>query len=339
MSDMPLLELQELEVTFAGSRRRPPLRAVADVNFEVPSGRTVALVGESGSGKSTIGNAILGMVRPSSGKVYFRGELLVDEHFVDRERISRHVQVVFQDPYGSLNPSRTIGQTMVEPLIVKSRGFDGDRGRAVVEALEQVGLPASAADRYPSEFSGGQRQRIAIARAMITSPELVICDEPVSSLDLSVQAQILNLLAEQQRARQLSYLFISHDLAVVRRVADDIVILYRGRVVERGVASEVIKRPHHPYTVSLLSAAPVPDPALQRARREARRVFTARSASTESASAGCPFATRCPLALELCVRERPELLPTVTGTLAACHRASEVGDGQLNEVASLASEV
>jgi oligopeptide/dipeptide ABC transporter ATP-binding protein len=338
MSDIPLLELQGLEVTFGGTRRRPPLRAVADVNFEVPAGRTVALVGESGSGKSTIGNAILGMVRPSSGQIRFGGELLVDEHTVDRERISRDIQVVFQDPYGSLNPSRTIGQTMVEPLLVKSRGFGGDRGQAVREALEQVGLPATTADRYPSEFSGGQRQRIAIARAMITGPELVICDEPVSSLDLSVQAQILNLLAEQQRSRQLSYLFISHDLAVVRRVADDIVILYRGRVVERGAASEVIKRPHHPYTVSLLSAAPVPNPALQRARREARRVFTVRTASTEAASEGCPFATRCPLVLDVCLRERPELAPTANGTQAACHRAAEVGAGELNEVASLSSE-
>jgi len=326
----PLLSIHELTVNFLGSRRsRASVLAVDCVSFEIPRGTTVALVGESGSGKSTIGHAILGLVRASSGSVDFRGERIIDANKIARGRISSRIQVVFQDPYGSLNPSRTIGQTMVEPLLVKSRRFTGNRERAVADALKSVGLSADVANRYPSQFSGGQRQRIAIARAMITGPDLVICDEPVSSLDLSVQAQILNLLSEQQQQHQLSYLFISHDLAVVRRFADSVIILYRGRVVESGTIAEVSSVPHHPYTAALLSAAPVPNPAMQRLRREARRSRSSKSLDMVGESLGCQYAPRCPLALDLCRSQKPELRLTPTGTLAACHRLEEVGNGAL----------
>jgi oligopeptide/dipeptide ABC transporter ATP-binding protein len=321
----PLLSIKELSVSFDARRRsRAATLAVDDVSFDIAAGSTVALVGESGSGKSTIGNAVLGLVRASSGRVEFRGETIVDSSHFEREKISRHIQIVFQDPYGSLNPSRTIGQTMVEPLLVKGRRFEGDRESAVVAVLEQVGLTADVARRYPSQFSGGQRQRIAIARAMITNPDLVICDEPVSSLDLSVQAQILNLLAEQQRERNLSYLFISHDLAVVRRVADTIVILYRGRVVEFGTSTEVTETPRHPYTIALLNAAPVPDPVEQSIRRNARRLLSAKVSGVSIPDRGCSFVPRCPYAIELCREEAPRLRLTSDGSMASCHRVEEI---------------
>lgn len=329
-NDQPgLLESHGLSVTFGKTtRKRGSVHAVDNVSFAIGVGRTVALVGESGSGKSTIGNAILGLVRASMGSVDFRGERIVDGHTVNRRRISEHIQVVFQDPYGSLNPSRTIGQTMIEPLLVRGRRFEGDKHRAVADTLRRVGMEPSAANRYPAEFSGGQRQRIAIARALITSPALIICDEPVSSLDLSVQAQILNLLSEQQRVTNLSYLFISHDLAVVQRVADDIVILYRGRIVERGDGT-LVSRPHHPYTVALLNASPIPDPTAQRRRRAIRSTFTLQSTASAVPVIGCPYAPRCPLATHICRTETPELRPTSTGSVAACHRADEVGAGAL----------
>jgi peptide/nickel transport system ATP-binding protein len=326
----PLLSIKQLSVSFDARRRsRSATLAVDDVSFDIAAGSTVALVGESGSGKSTIGNAVLGLVRASSGSVAFRGETIVEPGRIEREKISSHIQIVFQDPYGSLNPSRTIGQTMVEPLLVRSRHFDGDREAAVVAALEQVGLSADVARRYPSQFSGGQRQRIAIARAMITSPDLVICDEPVSSLDLSVQAQILNLLSEQQRERHLSYLFISHDLAVVRRVADTIVILYRGRVVEFGNSADVTAGPRHPYTIALLSAAPVPDPVAQSIRRDARRLLASKTSDVSIPTQGCSFAPRCPYAIERCRVERPELRPTPSGSVVACHRFEEIDASSL----------
>jgi peptide/nickel transport system ATP-binding protein len=267
----------------------------------------------------------LGLVHASSGFAEYRGERIVDATTVNRERISQNIQVIFQDPFGSLNPSRTIRQTMVEPLLVRNRHFNGDKNAEVDGALESVGLSPAAADRYPTQFSGGQRQRIAIARAMITKPELVICDEPVSSLDLSVQAQILNLLAEQQRLRKLSYLFISHDLAVVRRFAESVIVLYRGRVVESGLIAPVTATPHHPYTVALLGAAPVPNPKLQRARRERRRLLMVNATDGDEAPNGCSFAARCPMAIERCVHERPELRLTPVGTQSACHRFEEIG--------------
>jgi len=322
----PLLSVHDLSVTFSGGRsRRRQVRAVDDVSFDIPMARTVALVGESGSGKSSIGNAVLGLARASSGFVEFHGERIIDATTVMRDQITQRIQVIFQDPFGSLNPSRTIGQTMVEPLLVRRHHFEGDRAATVDAALTNVGLSPDVATRYPSQFSGGQRQRIAIARAMITRPELVICDEPVSSLDLSVQAQILNLLAEQQQRFQLSYLFISHDLAVVRRFADSVLVLYRGRIVERGPITPVTTTPRHPYTVALLNAAPVPDPDLQRIRRERRRQLSLKVSDGDAHTRGCSFAPRCPMAIARCIEERPELRVTPEGTESACHRLDDVG--------------
>jgi len=267
-----LLEVRDISVAYRRGHRR--IMGVDGVSLDVAAGETVGLVGESGSGKSTIARAILGLTRVERGAVRFAGEDVTHLGFRARRALYRRMQVVFQDPYGSLNPVRTVGQTLAEPL----QAF-GVRDRAAVRArvhamLDRTGLPETAAERYPREFSGGQRQRIAIARALMLAPELVICDEAVSALDLSVQAQILNLLRELQATSGLSYLFISHDLDVVRHLCDRVVVLRHGRVVESGATADVTAAPADPYTRSLLDAAPLPDPRLQRQRRAAVRAET-----------------------------------------------------------------
>ncbi|HEY0449193.1 ATP-binding cassette domain-containing protein [Actinophytocola sp.] len=270
----PLLRVEGLAVRYhRGHRRLPP--AVSDVDIAVGEGETVALVGESGSGKSTVGNAVLGLVPPAEGRIVFAGEDVTHAPASRRRALTKDIQAIFQDPYGSLNPVRTIGQTLVEPLRAH-RGRARDERARVAEALARVGLPADAADRYPGQFSGGQRQRVAIARALIVGPRLVVCDEPTSSLDLSIQAQVLNLLLDLQRAEGLGYLFITHDLAVVRHIAHRVVVLYRGRVVESGPTSQVCDHPQQPYTQALLAAVPDPDPVEQRARRRAYRGVSVR---------------------------------------------------------------
>jgi ABC-type oligopeptide transport system ATPase subunit len=265
-----LLEIQDLTVEYRRSRRASVVRALDDVSLHIEPGETLGLVGESGSGKSTLGNVVLGLVAPSQGTVRFEGRDITRVGTRERRRLSRSIQVIFQDPYSSLNPARTIGQTLAEPLMAHTKLPRPEVARRVAEILGRVGLPGDAASRYPAHFSGGQRQRIAIARALMASPRLVICDEAVSALDLSVQAQVLNLLRALQAELSLSYLFISHDLAVVRHVSHRIAVLYQGRIVEVGSAEQVSKSPSHPYTRALLSAAPVPDPDAQRARRVAR---------------------------------------------------------------------
>ena len=314
------LDVRDLSVEFRQGRRRPPLRAVDGVSLEIGAGETLGLVGESGSGKSTIGRAILGLTPVASGSVSFDGQDITRAGPRRRRALSSRMQVVFQDPYSSLNPTRTIGQTLAEPLLVH-RDLDRTQTGAQVRAmLDRVGLPADTADRYPGQFSGGQRQRIAIARALMLSPELVICDEPVSALDLSIQAQVMNLLDELQRELHLSYLFIAHDLAVVRHLSHRIVVLYRGQVMESGPAAQVYTRPAHPYTRALLAAAPVPDPVQQHARRTARTATTLAPPNP----AGCPFAHRCPHAVPLCRTERPALRPAAAGATVACHRYEEL---------------
>jgi peptide/nickel transport system ATP-binding protein len=264
----PLLDVADLRVAYRQGRR-PPVQALAGVSLTIAPGETLGLVGESGSGKSTLGNAILGLVSIASGTIAFDGEDITVAGRRRRRELSRHLQVVFQDPYGSLNPSRTIAQTLAEPLLVHQQLSRSETRVRVTEMLERVGLAADTADRYPREFSGGQRQRIAIARSLMLSPRLVICDEPVSALDLSVQAQILNLLADLQRELGVAYLFISHDLAVVRHLSRRIAVIHRGRIVEMGPTADVYEQPRDPYTRALLAAAPVPDPDAQRARRAA----------------------------------------------------------------------
>ena len=265
MSTVPLLEAEHLMVRYRSRRRREVL-AVDDVGFEVRAGQTVALVGESGSGKTSIGKAILGLVTPDSGAIRFEGRNIVGRNLRMRRELASELQVIFQDPYSSLNPARTVGSSLVEPLLVRGtvgRGEAADRARS---ALARVGLPGDTMSRFPSAFSGGQRQRIAIARALVMRPKLIICDEPVSALDLSVQAQVLNLLGELQARDGISYLLISHDLSIVRYMAHYVLVLRQGRIVERGPGAQLWHAPEHPYTQALIAAVPEPDPAKRHAR-------------------------------------------------------------------------
>lgn len=319
----PLLDVRGLTVEFNVGRRRPALRAVDDVDLTVAPGETVGLVGESGSGKTSIGRAILGLTPITNGAISFEGADITHAGNRERRKLSADLQVIFQDPYSSLNPTRTIGQTLSETVLVhglRERHHVSDHVRSM---LQRVGLEAEAATRFPGQFSGGQRQRIAIARALMVRPRLVICDEPVSALDLSVQAQVLNLLCELQDELALSYLFIAHDLAVVRHVSRRIVVLYRGRVMEQGDAAQVYKCPAHPYTRTLLEAAPAPDPDIQRRRRSVRGVRKV-DVAHQLNSAGCPFVARCPHAVDLCYSRRPQLDRTPEGSRVACHRWREL---------------
>lgn len=266
----PLLEIDRLVVEYRSGRKR--FRAVEDVTFQIGRGETVGLVGESGSGKTTIGRAVLGLAPITEGAVRFAGEPLSRASRAERRTLGRRLQAVFQDPFGSMNPSKTIGYTLAEPVLLHE-GVTRQQARdRVVAMLERVGMRADAAQRYPAQFSGGQRQRIAIARALMSSPDLVICDEPVSALDLSIQAEVVNLLRDLQESLGVSYLFISHDLTIVRHLSDRLVVLQRGKVVEAGDTDRVYEHPQHPYTRGLLAAAPVPDPTIQRARRAARAI-------------------------------------------------------------------
>lgn len=320
MTSPPLLDIEDLTVEFRQSRRTPPLRAVDHVSLSIAPGETVGLVGESGSGKSTIGRAVLGLNHVNSGRIHFEGRDITHASARTRRELSARLQVVFQDPYSSLNPARTIGSTLAEPLLVHGGTDERSTEERVAAMLERVGMPTDTADRYPGQFSGGQRQRIAIARALMPEPRLVICDEPVSALDLSIQAQVMNLLADLQRDLGLSYLFIAHDLPVVRHLSHRIVVLYRGQVMESGPAETLYAHPVHPYTRALLAAVPQPDPRAQRARATHR---TAAATPSPPSLTGCAFAHRCAHAIDLCRTERPPLLPLPGGRAAACHRSAE----------------
>ncbi|HEY1479532.1 MAG TPA: ABC transporter ATP-binding protein [Gaiellales bacterium] len=324
---VPLLDVRSLTVERRTGWRRPVVRAVDDVSIQVHAGETVGVVGESGAGKTTIGATVLGLVRPSAGEVRFAGEDITSADGGRRRALSAEMQMIFQDPYSSLNPARTIGQTLAEPLLVHRRLGRGELADSIGAMLTRVGLTPAAADRYPAQFSGGQRQRVAIARALMIAPRLVICDEPVSALDLSVQAQVLNLLRELQAELSQTYLFISHDLAVVRHVSHRIVVLYHGAVMESGPAQLVYGSPGHPYTQALLAAAPAPDPALQGVRRAARVRRAAGGSEARWNGVGCRFAPRCPLALDVCRETAPALEPGPAGTLVACHRRDEAVAG------------
>lgn len=321
MSD-PLLDVRGLRVEFDAGRNAPTLRAVDGVDLTVSPRETVGLVGESGSGKTTIGRAILGLTPITGGAVSFGGTDITYASTRQRRRLSAELQVVFQDPYSSLNPTRSIGDTLAESLRAHGRKTRADTIDQVHSMLAQVGLPAQAADRYPAQFSGGQRQRIAIARALMVEPKLVVCDEPVSALDLSVQAQVLNLLRELQDELGMGYLFIAHDLAVVRHLSHRIVVLYRGQVMEQGDAETMHTRPKHPYTQTLLDAVLLPDPGAQRQRRLSRRRLAA--STGQAARDGCPFAPRCQFATSVCGTKQPRLEPATDGTLVACHHWREL---------------
>ncbi len=318
----PLLRVIDLVKHYVAgglfARRSAPVRAVDGVSLEVARGETLGLVGESGCGKSTVGRTILRLQEPTAGKVFFEG---ADVFALGREelrRLRRRMQVIFQDPYGSLNPRMRIGDAVAEGIEIHQLATGGEVRRRVAALLEEVGLDPGYARRYPHEFSGGQRQRIGIARSLAVEPAFIVCDEPVSALDVSVQAQVLNLLADLQQRRGLSYLFIAHDLAVVRQIAQRVAVMYLGRIVEEGSTEALLSRPSHPYTVALLSAAPEPDP--ESVKR--RIVLSGDLPSPTAPPSGCPFHTRCfhPGKDSRCVTEVPRLRP-VGGTRAACHYA------------------
>jgi peptide/nickel transport system ATP-binding protein len=269
-SETPLLEVRDLVVRY-GKKGAP---AVEDVSFTIARGETLGLVGESGSGKTTIGRAVLGLQRVTSGQILFEGRDITRASVAERRALQGDLRAVFQDPFSSLNPRRPIGDALTEPLRVAGVGRT-ERDRRASEVLAAVGLPAGSADRYPRQFSGGQRQRIAIARALVTDPRLVVCDEAVSALDLSTQAQVLNLLAELRTGADLGYLFIAHDMAVVEFLAQRVVVLNRGRIVEQGPTTEVLRNPQAHYTRVLMAASPVPDPDEQARRRKAWRALRA----------------------------------------------------------------
>jgi oligopeptide/dipeptide ABC transporter ATP-binding protein len=317
----PLLRVAELRKAFPvggswfGPRRW--LRAVDGVDFELRAGETLGVVGESGCGKSTLARLILRLIAPDSGTVEFEGRALAELSRRELRALRRHMQIVFQDPYASLNPRIAVGEAIGEGLRIHRLADAAGRRERVAELLEIVGLRPEHAERYPHEFSGGQRQRIGIARALAVSPRLLIGDEPISSLDVSIQAQILNLLLDLQARFGLAYLFISHDLRVVRHLTDRIAVMYLGRFVEVATSEALYARPQHPYTEALLSAVPVPDPSLRRQRIALRGDVP----SPVDPPPGCPFHPRCPRAIERCTREVPALREVRPGHLSACHLA------------------
>jgi peptide/nickel transport system ATP-binding protein len=328
-----LLELDDVRVWFpikSGlvlDRHVGDVKAVDGVTLTIERGETLGLVGESGCGKSTLGRAILRLYKPTSGRIVFDGREITTASDRDLRDVRRRMQMVFQDPYASLNPRHSVGRIVGEPLRVHGVGSGKEVGSRVRELLEVVGLPADAADRYPHEFSGGQRQRIGLARALALNPELVVCDEPVSALDVSIQAQIINLMEELQRELGLTYLFIAHDLAVVRHISTRIAVMYLGKIVEVAPADDLYDNPLHPYTITLLSAIPIPDPEVERRRQPIR--VEGDLPSPANPPAACRFHTRCPFAQpRRCAEEEP-LLRRLDGHLVACHFAEDIKAGRI----------
>ena len=275
----PLLSVENLVVEYPSKKfRAKPFRALTDINITIGQGETLGLVGESGSGKTTLGRAVLGLAPVTGGRINFEGNDISQATRKQRRTLSRDLQVVFQDPYTSLNPTVTVGDILSEPLLAKPELKGSARAR-ISELLEQVGLPSGAVDKYPREFSGGQRQRVAIARALALSPRLIVCDEPVSALDLSTQARVLDLFIEIQERTGVAYLFVSHDLSVVRHISHRVAVMYKGDIVEYGDGNQVTSEPTHPYTQKLLMSAPVADPRRQRQRRTERRLLLAGTGS------------------------------------------------------------
>ncbi|MCH7344248.1 ATP-binding cassette domain-containing protein [Pelomonas sp. CA6] len=318
----PLIEVRHLHRRFGSSER--PVRAVDDVSFSIQPGETLGLVGESGSGKSTIGRSLLRLIEPSEGEVVYRGEPLGRASAARMRQLRSRLQMIFQDPYASLNPRMRIAEILAEPLRTHglARG-PGERARRIAELLTLVGLRPEHAQRHPHEFSGGQRQRIGIARALAAEPEFIVADEPLSALDVSIQAQVVNLLCELRERFQLTLLFISHDLDVVEYLCDRVVVLYLGRVMEVAPTRELFARPLHPYTRALLAASPRPDPE----QPPLRQVLKGDIPSPLDPPSGCVFRTGCPQAIAACAAERPPLLTMASGRQVACIRTELMGEG------------
>jgi len=311
-----LIETKDLQRTFSVSagmfKPRQPLHAVNGVDLTVQRKDVLGIVGESGCGKSTLARMLLGLTPPSRGSILIDGQ---DISKIDRRELARRVQPIFQDPYSSLNPRRTIASLVAFPLDVLGAGTSTERRHKAIEMLDRVGLPARYADNTPGQLSGGQRQRVAIARALVINPEIVICDEPTSALDVSVQAQILNLLLDLRKEFNLTYVFISHNLAVVEHIATQVAVMYLGRIVELATRTELFSDPKHPYTSALLSAVPVPDPE----KKTTRIVLQGDVPSPVKRPTGCHFHTRCPEAIDICKTKEPKQTIWPSGRMVACH--------------------
>ena len=292
------------------------VRAVDGISFDVYEGETLGIVGESGCGKSTTGRAIVHLNRPTSGQILYDGKDLYAYPKGEQDRLSKEIQIIFQDPYSSLDPRFTVGRSIAEPLVVHRIGNAQERRQRVVELMEEVGLREDLYGRFPHEFSGGQRQRIGVARALALNPRLLVCDEPVSALDVSIQAQILNLMQELQKKHNLTYLFISHDLSVVEHVCVRIAVMYLGHIVEIASTEELFSHPLHPYTQALIQAVPVPDPE----RKSEHEPLGGDVPSPVNPPEGCPFCTRCPYADDRCRKERPQQKDMGGGHFVSCHR-------------------
>jgi peptide/nickel transport system ATP-binding protein len=335
----PLLEVRDLVKHYPirrglFGRENGQVRAVDGVSFDLRQGEVLGLVGESGCGKTTTGRCILRLIEPTSGTVRFDGQDITRLSRHDLRPLRRRMQVIFQDPYSSLNPRLTVGSMLGEALAIHGLARGAKARARVAELLELVGLSPDHARRYPHEFSGGQRQRIGVARALAVEPQLIVADEPVSALDVSIQAQIVNLLQELQRRMGLTYLFVAHDLSVVEHISDRVAVMVLGRIVELAGAEELYRAPRHPYTLSLLSAIPVPDPE----RRRSRIVLKGDVPSPAHRPAGCAFHPRCPMARERCLREEPRLREVTPGHVSACHFAEELTDpGALTRSSASAS--
>jgi oligopeptide transport system ATP-binding protein len=326
MTNGALIEAKELYKYFpiyAGltSRHVADVRAVDGVSFTIQEGETLGLVGESGSGKTTVGRLLLRLLPVTKGEIDFEGRNILTMNRGDIRRLRRALQIIFQDPFASLNPRMSIGDIVAEPIRIHGLASGKDVDDRVRELLGLVGLQPYHANRYPHEFSGGQRQRVGIARALAVQPRFIVCDEPVSALDVSIQAQVINLLEDLQAKFKLTYLFIAHDLSVVRHISTRVAVMYVGKLVELGYRDELYENPLHPYTQALLSAIPIPDPVVERRRK--RIVLTGDIPSPVNPPPGCRFHTRCPLAFERCKTDVPPLREYAPGHFAACHWVEE----------------
>ena len=325
IKNQPLLEVKDLKQHFninMGLLKSKPLKAVDGVSFTINRGETLGLVGESGCGKTTVGRTLLHLYKPTSGEVWYNGKKL--ETAQDIQEFRKKATMVFQDPYSSLNPRMTVADIIGEPLDVHHMYSNkAERQERILELMNHVGLNSEHASRYAHEFSGGQRQRIGIARSLAMDPQFVVCDEPVSALDVSIQAQVINMFADLQEQLDLTYLFIAHDLLVVRHISDRIAVMYLGKMVELAESDEIYNHPLHPYTKCLMSAVPLPDP--KKARENKRIVLTGDIPSPLNAPSGCPFRTRCPYATDACAEAMPEFKEVSSGHFVACHNLEKFG--------------